>query len=85
LATGGTAEETAEKIIPERSLRPQRLKPHSKQCSYRSAEALRHPKSSATPTFSAASEAVSYPNPLMENSFDHCCGRLIVANDNFAS
>jgi len=26
--------------------RPQRLKPHSKQCRYRSAEALRHPKAS---------------------------------------
>jgi peroxiredoxin len=31
--------------IAEEGLSPQRLKPHSKQCGYRSAEALRHPKS----------------------------------------
>jgi hypothetical protein len=83
LGRGGTAEEAAEKLIPEQSLRPQRLKPHSKQCSYRSAEALhpitpkpgvlgapalRHPKSSATPTFSAACEAV--PNPKPEHNLE---------------
>ena len=33
---------------------PQRLKPHSKQCSYRSAEALRHPKS------------IRHPKPIYE-------------------
>src|SRR5208282_5463667 len=39
---------------------PQRLKPHSKQGGYRSGEPLRHPKSSATSTFSASCEAVPF-------------------------
>jgi TldD protein len=34
-----------EKLVVARTARPQRLKPHSQQCSNRSAEALRHPKS----------------------------------------
>jgi hypothetical protein len=38
--------------------RPQRLKPDSKQCTYRSGKPLRHPKSSTTPTFSASCKAV---------------------------
>jgi|ERR1035441_6935784 hypothetical protein len=57
----GTAEESAEKVIPDREPCPQRLKPNSKQGSYRSGEplhpitpkvgvlgaaALRHPKAS---------------------------------------
>jgi hypothetical protein len=37
----------AGRLVPERKARPQRLKPHAKQCSYRSAEALRYPKSKA--------------------------------------
>src|SRR5260370_41813174 len=56
----GTAEQAAEKVVSEQEPRPQRLKPHSKQCSYRSAEALRHPKSRATSSFSAACEAVPF-------------------------
>jgi hypothetical protein len=36
--------QAAEKVASGQEPRPQRLKPHSKQCSYRSAEALRHPK-----------------------------------------
>jgi hypothetical protein len=40
----GTVEEAAEKVFPRRRVRPQRLKPNSKQSLYRSAEALRHPK-----------------------------------------
>jgi hypothetical protein len=39
---------------------PQRLKPQSKQYTYRSAEALRHPKTSARSTFSAGCEAVPF-------------------------
>jgi hypothetical protein len=45
------AQQAAEKVIPERELSPQRLKPHSKQCSYRSGKPLRHPKSSTTSIF----------------------------------
>jgi hypothetical protein len=40
--------EAAEKLAFEPRVRPQRLKPNSKQSSYRSGEALRHPKSNAT-------------------------------------
>src|ERR1019366_2962893 len=47
-------EQAAEKVASGQEPRPQRLKPHSKQCSYRSAEALRHPKSRAKSSFSAA-------------------------------
>jgi len=42
---------------------PQRLKPDSKPSSYRSAEALRHPKSTAKLSFSAACEALPFPKP----------------------
>jgi hypothetical protein len=41
---GVVLQQAAEKLIPAQKVRPQWLKPHSKQCSYRSAEALRHPK-----------------------------------------
>src|ERR1019366_5336405 len=44
---------------------PQPVKPNSKPCTYRSGGPLRHPKSSATPTFSASCEAVPYPKPFM--------------------
>ena len=47
---------------------PQRLKPHSKQGSDRSAEALRHPKSNTTLSFSASSEAVSLQSSASETS-----------------
>jgi penicillin amidase len=57
---------TAEKVFPGREVSPQRLKPNAKQSSYRSAEALRHPGASAKPNFSAASEAVSYARPVLE-------------------
>ncbi len=40
--------EAAGKLVCARQARPQRLKPHSEHCSHRSAEALRHPKSSST-------------------------------------
>jgi hypothetical protein len=40
--------EAAEKLAFEPRVRSQRLKPNSKQSSYRSAEALRHLKSNAT-------------------------------------
>jgi hypothetical protein len=39
---------------------PQRLKPDSERSLYRSAEALRHPKSSAMASFSATSEGVPF-------------------------
>jgi hypothetical protein len=42
------------KVVSGRKLCPQRLKPYSRRCSYRSGEPLRHPKSTATPTSSAA-------------------------------
>jgi len=73
----GTAEEAAEKVILQREPRPQRLKPYSEQCSYRSGEplhpitpkagvlrtpALRHPKAKATSSFSASCEAVPFQN-----------------------
>jgi glutamate carboxypeptidase len=51
------AKQAAGKLIRAQRVPPQRLKPYSKQCSYRSAEALRHLKSSARPTVSAASDA----------------------------
>jgi hypothetical protein len=44
LALDGTAEQAVEKLVSKQKAFPQRLKPHSKQCTYRSAEALRHPK-----------------------------------------
>jgi c(7)-type cytochrome triheme protein len=44
----GTAEEAAEEVTSEQEACPQRLKPDSSQGAYRSAEALRHPKSNAT-------------------------------------
>jgi hypothetical protein len=47
----------AEKVVCE-EWSPQRLKPHSKQCSYRSAEALRHPKPEGNIEFSASCKAV---------------------------
>src|ERR1019366_1664823 len=59
------AKQAAEKVASGQEPRPQRLKPHSKQCSYRSAEALRHPKSQAKPTFSATCKAEPYPKPFM--------------------
>jgi hypothetical protein len=43
---------------------PQRLKPNSKQCAYRSGEPLRHPKSTARATFCASCEAVPFPSAL---------------------
>jgi hypothetical protein len=46
--TCGIAKEATEKVLPDQELEPQRLKRHSKQCSYRSGKPLRHPKSSAT-------------------------------------
>jgi hypothetical protein len=51
------AKQAAEKVASGQEPRPQRLKPHSKQCSYRSAEALRHPKSQAKSSFSATCKA----------------------------
>ena len=60
-ALGSTAEEAREKVLPTRPSEPQRLKPISKQDSFRSAEALRHPKSGATSTFPASGEGVSFP------------------------
>jgi hypothetical protein len=43
-------------------MRPQRLKAESKQSSYRSAEALRHPKAKIKSSFSASCEAVPFEN-----------------------
>src|ERR1035437_3288837 len=65
MALGDTAEQAAEKVASGQEPRPQRLKPHSKQCSYRSAEALRHPKSRAKSSFSATGEAVPFPKPKL--------------------
>jgi hypothetical protein len=52
------AKQAAEKGIAGLQPCPQRLKPDSKQCTYRSGKPLRHPKSSTTPTFSASCKAV---------------------------
>jgi hypothetical protein len=41
---GGTAEEAAEKLIPDNKVRPQRLTPNSKQCTYRSTGSAAPPK-----------------------------------------
>jgi hypothetical protein len=68
LAYGGTAEQAAEKLVPAQKVRPQRLKPDSKQNAYRSAEALRHPKSRATSGFSASCEAVPCPNLFLRHA-----------------
>jgi hypothetical protein len=54
----GIAKAFAEEVASKREPRPQRLKPHSKQGGYRSGEPLRHPKSSATPSFSASCKAM---------------------------
>jgi hypothetical protein len=61
LALGGTAEVPAEKVVSGQDLWTQRLKPRSRQCRYRSAEALRHPKSRARSSFSAGCEAMPFP------------------------
>ena len=66
LARYGTTEQAAGKVVSEQEPCPQRLKPNSQQCTYRSGEPLRHPKSSATPNFSAACEVVPYPKPICE-------------------
>jgi len=47
-------------------MRPQRLKPDSRQCTYGSGKPLRHPKSSAKSSFSAGCKAVPYPKPIYE-------------------
>jgi dolichyl-phosphate-mannose-protein mannosyltransferase len=47
---------------------PRGLKPTLKQASYRSAEALRHPKSSAEPSFSAAAERRDIPETVHQTS-----------------
>jgi len=39
------------KIAPNQEALPQRLKPRSEQCTYRSAEALRHPKTTPNQFF----------------------------------
>jgi tetratricopeptide (TPR) repeat protein len=49
-----TAKEAGKKLLPHQELSSQRLKPDSEQRSYRSAEALRHPKTTATSSFSVA-------------------------------
>jgi len=54
--------------VSEQGPCPQRLKPNSQQCAYRSGEPLRHPKSNATPTFSAACEAVPFSKPINDTS-----------------
>jgi hypothetical protein len=41
--------QAAEKVVSERKQCPQRLKPDSEQCTYRSAEALRHPRGEVLP------------------------------------
>ncbi|MGA2964705.1 MAG: hypothetical protein ABSD64_00725 [Terriglobales bacterium] len=51
-------EEAAEESLPDQEQQPQRLKPHSGQCSYRSGKPLRHPKSSARSSFSASGKGV---------------------------
>ena len=56
-----SAEAPAEEVVSEQEPCPQRLKPSSKRCSYRSGEPLRHPKSSAKPIFSASCEAPLHP------------------------
>jgi hypothetical protein len=55
-ALAARVKEAAEKVVSAQESRPQRLKPHSNQCSYRSGKPLRHPKSSARASFSATSE-----------------------------
>ncbi len=50
--------EAAEKLAFDGKARPQRLKPRSQQCGNRSAEALRHPKSSSTLRYSVISCAI---------------------------
>src|SRR3984893_1515246 len=51
-AAAGKAKEPREKLALNGKARPERLKPHSQQSSDRSAEALRHPKSSSMRRFS---------------------------------
>jgi hypothetical protein len=53
---GAVSEEAAEKALPNQELRPQRLKPPSEQCGYRSGEPLRHPKATATSSISVSGE-----------------------------
>jgi hypothetical protein len=48
-----------EKLVPKQEALPQRLKPPSKQCIYRSAEALRHPKAKPEPKPKAKSKGKS--------------------------
>ncbi len=71
----GTAKQLAEKVVSEQEPRPQRLKPRSKQYSCRSGEPLRHPKASASATFSAACKAVPYRRPIYETRSKQLTGR----------
>jgi hypothetical protein len=49
---------------------PQRLKPDSKQSLYRSAEALRHPKSRAMASFSASPDVVPIPGRVLPKQIE---------------
>jgi len=49
---GRVSEEAAKEVVPDQELRPQGLKPHSEQSGYRSGEPLRHPKPTASSSFS---------------------------------
>ncbi|MGO9403094.1 MAG: DNA polymerase Y family protein [Terriglobales bacterium] len=64
---------TAEKVVSKQGPCPQRLKPNSQQCAYRSAEALRHPKASSTLSFSASSETGPCPKTCANQSFSAGC------------
>jgi hypothetical protein len=45
------ADQAAEKLVSKQEALHRRLKPHSVQCTYRSAEALRHPKTTPNQFF----------------------------------
>ncbi len=48
-------------VVRLENCRPSAAKAEFKQCTYRSVEALRHPRTSARSRFFAACEAVAYP------------------------
>jgi hypothetical protein len=65
------SEGAAKEGLPDQGPRPQRLKPVSEPCSYRSGEPLRHPKPNATSSFSLSGEGVR-GRGLWRGLIDYC-------------
>ena len=72
------AKQAAERLAPRQEAVPRRLKPHSKRCTNRSAEALRHPKARPKSRFSANCKAVPFQNEIKLTHYQEC-GEILTA------